>query len=84
VLTFLRTLGGALGVAMLGAVALGYGLPLSAEGSQTPIQLTSALPFQMIFIAAGITLVLALVAMALMPEKPLRGRDEAAAPVLAE
>ena len=32
VLTFLRSLGSALGVAMLGAVALGYGLPLAGEG----------------------------------------------------
>lgn len=84
VLTFLRSLGGALGVAMLGAVALGYGLPLSAEGSQTHIVLTSAMPFVMIFLTAGITIVLALVTLALMPEKPLRGRDEHAAPVLAE
>lgn len=84
VLTFLRTLGGALGVAMLGAVALGYGLPLAAEGSQTHIQLTSAMPFVMIFLIAGVTLVLALIAVALMPEKPLRGQDEQAAPVLAE
>ena len=84
VLIFLRSLGGALGVAMLGAVALGYGLPLAAEGSLTHVELTSALPFVMIFLTAGITLVLALVAIALMPEKPLRGRDEHAAPVLAE
>ncbi|TPI39181.1 MFS transporter [Mesorhizobium sp. B3-1-9] len=84
VLTFLRTLGGALGVALLGAVALGYGLPLSAEGSQTHIQLASALPFVMIFVAAGIMLVLALAVLFLMPEKELRGRDEHAAPVLAE
>ncbi|RWL43860.1 MAG: MFS transporter [Mesorhizobium sp.] len=84
VLTFLRTLGGALGVAMLGAVALGYGLPLAAEGSQAHIQLTSAMPFVMIFLTAGVTLVLALIALALMPEKPLRGHDEQAAPVLAE
>ena len=84
VLTFLRTLGGALGVAMLGAVALGYGLPLSAEGSRTHIQLTSALPFVMIFLTAGATLVLALIVLFLMPEKALRGRDEHAAPVLAE
>ncbi|RUU96691.1 MFS transporter, partial [Mesorhizobium sp. M1A.F.Ca.IN.020.03.2.1] len=80
----LRTLGGALGVALLGAVALGYGLPLAAEGSQTHIELTSAMPFVMIFLTAGITLVLALTALALMPEKPLRGKDEHAAPVLAE
>ncbi|MBW8909152.1 MAG: MFS transporter [Mesorhizobium sp.] len=84
VLTFLRTLGGALGVAMLGAVALGYGLPLSSEGSATHIEVTSALPFVMIFLTTGITLVLALIVLALMPEKELRGRDEHAAPVLAE
>ncbi|MBZ9819882.1 MDR family MFS transporter [Mesorhizobium sp. CA4] len=84
VLTFLRTLGGALGVAMLGAVALGYGLPLAAEGSQTHIQLTSAMPFVMIFLTAGITLVLALITLAVMPEKELRGHDENAARVIAE
>ena len=84
VLTFLRSLGGALGVAMLGAVALGYGLPLAAEGSLTRIEVTSVTPFVMIFVTAGITLVLALVALALMPEKPLRGHAEHSAPVLSE
>ncbi|TPI15331.1 MFS transporter [Mesorhizobium sp. B4-1-3] len=84
VLTFLRTLGGALGVAMLGAVALGFGLPLATEGSQTHILLTSATPFVMIFLTAGVTLVLALITLALMPEKELRGHNENAAPVLAE
>ncbi|MBZ9770168.1 MFS transporter [Mesorhizobium sp. CA6] len=84
VLTFLRTLGGALGVAMLGAVALGYGLPLSSEGSHTHIHQASALPFVMIFVAAGATLVLALITLALMPEKELRGHDEQTAPALAE
>jgi hypothetical protein len=38
----------------------------------------------MIFLTAGITLVLALITLALMPEKELRGHDENAAPVLAE
>jgi len=38
----------------------------------------------MIFLTAGITLVLALVVLALMPEKPLRGRADHAAPVLSE
>ncbi|MFK0688253.1 MDR family MFS transporter [Mesorhizobium sp. IMUNJ 23033] len=84
VLTFLRSLGSALGVAMLGAVALGYGLPLAEEGTLTAGQVTSVMPFVMIFLVAAVTLVLALAALALMPEKPLRGRDEAAAPVLAE
>ncbi|MGX5849053.1 MDR family MFS transporter [Mesorhizobium sp. PL10] len=77
VLTFLRSLGSALGVAMLGAVALGYGLPLAGEGVPAAGQIVSATPFMMIFLAAAITLVLALITLALMPEKSLRGRDEA-------
>ena len=65
-----------LGVAMLGAVALGYGLPLAGEGVPAAGQIVSATPFMMIFLAAAITLVLALITLALMPEKSLRGRDE--------
>lgn len=84
VLTFLRSLGSALGVAMLGAVALGYGLPLAGEGTPAAGQVISGLPFVMIFLAAAATLVLALVMLALMPEKVLRGNDETAAPILAE
>ncbi len=84
VLTFLRSLGSALGVAMLGAVALGYGMPLAAEGGVGHIEVSSALPFVMIFIAAGITLILSLAMLSLMPEKPLRGRQEHAAPVLGD
>lgn len=84
VLTFLRSLGSALGVAMLGAVALGYGLLLAGEGTPASGQVISGLPFVMIFLAAAATLVLALVMLALMPEKVLRGNDETAAPILAE
>jgi sugar phosphate permease len=83
VLTFLRSLGAALGVAMLGAVALGYGLPLAGEGTPAVGQVTSATPFVMIFLAAAATLLMALVTLGLMPEKPLRGHAEAA-PVLVE
>ncbi|TIU49096.1 MAG: MFS transporter, partial [Mesorhizobium sp.] len=54
------------------------------EGAATRIELSSALPFVMIFLTTGITLVPALIVLALMPEKELRGRDEHAAPVLAE
>ncbi|ESX55321.1 MDR family MFS transporter [Mesorhizobium sp. RSR380A] len=82
VLTFLRSLGSALGVAMLGAVALGYGLPLAGEGAPAAGQIVSATPFMMIFLAAAVTLVLALITLALMPEKSLRGRDDAEAPVV--
>ncbi|MBA1140493.1 MDR family MFS transporter [Mesorhizobium neociceri] len=84
VLTFLRSLGSALGVAMLGAVALGYGLPLAGEGAPAAGQIVSATPFMMIFLAAAITLVLSLITLALMPEKSLRGRDETEAAVLVE
>jgi EmrB/QacA subfamily drug resistance transporter len=83
VLTFLRSLGSALGVAMLGAVALGYGLPLAGEGTLAVGQVVSATPFVMIFLVAAATLILALITLALMPEKPLRGQAEHA-PVMAE
>ncbi|PZV36082.1 MDR family MFS transporter [Mesorhizobium kowhaii] len=83
VLTFLRSLGSALGVAMLGAVALGYGLPLAGEGTLAIGQVISAAPFEMIFLVAAATLLMALIALGLMPEIPLRGQAEHA-PVMAE
>jgi len=83
VLTFLRSLGSALGVAMLGAVALGYGLPLAGEGTLAVGQIISAEPFVMIFLVAAATLLLALITLSLMPEKTLRGQAEHA-PVMAE
>jgi EmrB/QacA subfamily drug resistance transporter len=84
VLTFMRSLGGALGVALLGAVAAGYGLPLIGEGSATKVQIASATPFAAVFAVSFGLLVATLVALSLMPEKPLRGRIETDAPVLAE
>jgi EmrB/QacA subfamily drug resistance transporter len=84
VLTFLRSLGSALGVAMLGAVALGYGLPLTGEGVQAAGHVASALPFVMIFLVAAAMLLLSLVTFGLMPEKTLRGHPDNAAPVLVE
>ncbi len=82
VLTFLRTLGSALGVAMLGTVALGYGLPLGGEAVEMSGHAASATPFVMIFFACAATMLLSLVMLALMPEKPLRRRDPV--PVIAE
>src|SRR5690606_18483916 len=74
VLTFLRTLGGALGVALLGAVALGYGMPLGGEGVQAVAgDATSAEAFMMIFFVCTALMVAAFVTFGLMPEKPLRG-----------
>jgi EmrB/QacA subfamily drug resistance transporter len=84
VLTFLRSLGSALGVAVLGAVALGYGLPLTGEGAQAVGHAASVAPFVMIFLVTAATLLLSLVTLGLMPEKPLRGHPENAAPVLVE
>ena len=84
VLTFMRSLGGALGVALLGAVGAAYGLPLMGEGIQAQTQLSSAVPFAAIFFVSIALLVATLAALAAMPEKPLRGRDEAETPMIAE
>jgi len=76
-LTFLRSLGGALGVAALGAIALGNGLPLGGEGLQAAAGgAASAMPFAYIFIACALAMALSLVVYHLMPERPLRGRAE--------
>ena len=84
VLTFLRSLGSALGVAILGAVALGFGLPLAGEGVQMAGHVASVQPFVMIFLVAAATLVLGLITLTLMPEKELRGHVDNPAPILAE
>jgi EmrB/QacA subfamily drug resistance transporter len=73
VLTFLRSLGSALGVAMLGAVALGYGLPLGGEGMRVGAHTATAEPFSMIFLACAATTLLGFAMLWLMPEKTLRG-----------
>ncbi|TPN60187.1 MFS transporter [Mesorhizobium sp. B1-1-4] len=82
VLTFLRSLGSALGVAILGAVALGNGLPLAGEGAQATGAGAEAAAFGLIFVAAVVMLIMALLTLSLMPEKPLRGHPEA--PILAD
>jgi MFS family permease len=82
VLSFLRSLGGALGVAMLGAIALGYGLPLGGEATEVGGHAASATPFAMIFLACSATMLAALAMLALMPEKPLRRSEVEAAPAV--
>lgn len=83
VLTFLRSLGGALGVAMLGAIALGNGLPLGGEHIQAVgAAPASALPFSYIFAACVVTTAFSLLAFYLMPERPLRGYAESNMPVV--
>jgi len=81
VLTFLRSLGSALGVAMLGAVALGYGLPLGGEALRTGHHIATGDTFAMIYLVCAATTMLAFVALWLMPEKELRGHAPEAAPL---
>jgi len=79
-MTFLRSLGGALGVAVLGAIALSYGIPLGAEGGGQALHVTDAGPFAVLFyVMGGLMLVAALIYM-LMPHKALRGRPQAPSP----
>jgi EmrB/QacA subfamily drug resistance transporter len=73
VLTFLRSLGSALGVAALGAVALGYGLPLGGEALRIGEHATTAEPFAMIFLVCAAITLFGFVTLWLMPEKTLRG-----------
>ena len=77
VLTFLRSLGSALGVAILGAIALGNGLPLLGEGVEAA-GAASSTPFTYIFIACAVSMTMGLAMLYLMPERPLRGhaKDE--------
>lgn len=74
VLTFLRSLGGALGVAVLGAIALGFNLPLGHEAAQAAAQAGSARPFIYIFLVAAAVMTASLGVLLLMPEKALQGR----------
>ncbi len=77
VLTFLRSLGGASGVAALGAIAISFGVPLGREGS-APVAaaLHSAAPFALIFLVTAAIMVAAMISVLLMPEKVLQGRSE--------
>jgi EmrB/QacA subfamily drug resistance transporter len=78
VLTFLRSLGGALGVALLGAVAMGYGLPLVEHGFNAAAPVGSATPFVVIFAVSAALMAGSLAMLSLMPEKPLRGTHDPA------
>lgn len=74
VLTFLRSLGGALGVAVLGAIALGYGVPMGRQAMHAAHQIDSARPFVAIFLVTAAIMIGSLLVMLVMPEKPLQGR----------
>lgn len=83
-LTFLRSLGGAVGVAALGAIALGNDLPLAGEGAMAAEVAGPHGSFSIIFVAAGAMLAASLLTFAFMPQKPLRGYDAADAPIMPE
>lgn len=76
-LTFLRSLGAALCVAALGAVALGFGVPLGAErGTSAVGPVADTFPFTVLFCAIALIMLGALAFTVVMPHKPLRGRQE--------
>jgi MFS family permease len=72
VLTFLRSLGAALGVALLGAVAASYGLMIGETGMTAQGEALLAKPFAAVFLWCGVIMIIGLVCFLLMPEKPLR------------
>jgi MFS family permease len=76
-LTFLRSLGSALGVAVLGAIALGYGIPLGAEGQGgTVMHVETAFPFAVLYYSMAAMMLVASMIYMFMPHKPLRGKME--------
>jgi len=78
-LTFLRSLGGALGVAVLGAIALSYGIPLGGGGSGQAMRVTDAGPFAVLYFVMGAMMLAAALLYVAMPHKPLRGKQQPAA-----
>jgi EmrB/QacA subfamily drug resistance transporter len=75
-ITFMRSLGGAMGVAAFGAIALGYDLPLG-RGGMAATDVTST-PFAIIFYAAAASVFVAFLFLIRMPEQPLRGAEHPA------
>ena len=76
--TFLRALGGAMGVSVLGAVFLSFGFAQKTEAAKWLNDLgpQAGAAFAAIFLTAGIGLVITEVFLVLMEEKPLRGKSE--------
>jgi len=72
VLTFMRSLGAALGVALLGAVAASYGLKIGETEVAAQGGALLAKPFAAVFMWCGVIMIIGLAGFLLMPEKPLR------------
>ena len=72
--TFLRALGGAIGVSVLGAIFLSYGFAQHVDAGKSLSDLgpDAAAAFSTIFLTAGIGLIITDVFLLLMEEKPLR------------
>jgi EmrB/QacA subfamily drug resistance transporter len=72
--TFLRSLGGAMGVSVLAAIFLGYGFAQNAEAAKGLSHLgpQAGAAFGAIFLTAGIGLAISDVFLLLMEERPLR------------
>jgi MFS family permease len=77
-MTFMRSLGGAIGVAAFGAIALGYGLPLGRESMDTAATAASPAAFGVIFLAGAGSIFVSFLLFVMMPEKPLEGAAEPA------
>ena len=75
---FFRSLGSTIGVAVLGAILSGHGVAEhheSAIGAANVAPAGAALGFSLAFGAAALAMAFGLVAIILMEERPLRGRD---------
>ena len=89
VLAFLRQLGGAIGVAVMGAFVLASGAvrDLAAPpsiGIDPATRVIAAHAFSELFLGAALGIALGFVFMARMRQKPLRGREAAQAAAPAE
>ncbi|MFY9987463.1 MAG: hypothetical protein WAK31_22090, partial [Chthoniobacterales bacterium] len=76
--TFLRALGGAIGVSVLGAIFLSYGFAQHVDSGKSLSDLGphAAAAFSTIFFTAGIGLIITDVFLLLMEEKPLRSAEQ--------
>jgi MFS family permease len=82
-LTFLRSLGAALGVAVFGAILLAFAIPLGHGRGGELLHVANPWPFAVVYYAMAASMVVAAGIYGLMPHKELRGRHEPA-PALAE
>lgn len=73
---FVRSLGSAIGVAVIGAVAAAAGVAVGFGSHAAVGAMVDGAVFRPVFLAAMISVLCALATFALMEERPLRGRDE--------